>query len=442
MMGTIRAEGIGKFYKRYANRWSRLAEWLDPSENERHQKHWVLRDISFDIRAGESIGIIGHNGAGKSTLLKIITGTTQPSTGKAEITGRVAALLELGMGFHPDFTGRQNAYMSGQLLGYSIAEIATRMGEIEAFAEIGDYIEQPVRTYSSGMQVRLAFSVATCIRPDILIVDEALSVGDIYFQQKCFERIDGFAKAGTTLLFVSHAMGTILNLCDRAIFLKAGRVEFDGDPKSAVDLYQADLLMRLDKQPDQLRVEPAKNSEQTAAKKEGLGNASESGTALVSGEAGSVTTDAVDFLGARLLNSDGRATTTIVSDEDVILELTFLVRTQLRDPHVGFKVRDRYGIVLYGINSYRMNRNIGELAAGMAATFRFAFRARLASGEYTITVGFADQGCGEGSFERALNFQHGVHSFTVAENVHGPRWSGLVNLDARLESVDEQCKTI
>src|SRR5437868_6231977 len=187
-MSVIQVISIGKHYKRYPNRWSRLAEWLG-SKNSRHEKHWVLRDISFDVGAGESIGIIGHNGAGKSTLLKLITGTTQPSTGSATVQGRVAALLELGMGFHPDFAGRQNAFMSGQLLGYSNEEIAARMHDIEAFAEIGDYIDQPVRTYSSGMQVRLAFSVATCIRPDVLIVDEALSVGDIYFQQKCFERI-------------------------------------------------------------------------------------------------------------------------------------------------------------------------------------------------------------------------------------------------------------
>jgi len=159
-MSVIQVNSIGKHYKRYPNRWSRLAEWLG-SKNSRHEKHWVLRDVSFDVRAGESIGIIGHNGAGKSTLLKLITGTTQPSTGSATVTGRVAALLELGMGFHPDFAGRQNAYMSGQLLGYSNEEIAARMHDIEAFAEIGDYIDQPVRTYSSGMQeyVRTGWSM-------------------------------------------------------------------------------------------------------------------------------------------------------------------------------------------------------------------------------------------------------------------------------------------
>ena len=161
-----------------------LAEWLLPGDRPRHTLKWVLRDVSFTVAPGEAVGIIGLNGAGKSTLLKMITGTTQPTEGSVFMSGRVAALLELGMGFHPDFTGRQNAYMAGQLLGYSVEDIARLMPEIEAFAEIGDYIDQPVRVYSSGMQMRLAFSVATAIRPDTLIVDEALSVGDTYFQHK------------------------------------------------------------------------------------------------------------------------------------------------------------------------------------------------------------------------------------------------------------------
>ena len=183
-MGSIRVTQLGKAYKQYSTRWSRLLEWALPFLGERHQKKWVLKDVSFTVEPGEAVGIIGVNGAGKSTLLKMITGTTQPTSGKIEITGRVAALLELGMGFHPEFTGRQNVYMSGQLLGLTVEEIAQLMPDIEAFAEIGDYIDQPVRVYSSGMQVRLAFSVATAIRPDILIVDEALSVGDKYFSQK------------------------------------------------------------------------------------------------------------------------------------------------------------------------------------------------------------------------------------------------------------------
>jgi lipopolysaccharide transport system ATP-binding protein len=198
-MGSIHVAGLGKAYKQYPNRWSRLAEWLLPAGGPRHKLKWVLQDVSFQVAPGEAVGLIGINGAGKSTLLKLITGTTQPTTGGVQMQGKVAALLELGMGFHPDFSGRQNVVMAGQLLGLSIEEIAQLMPQIEAFADIGDYIDQPVRVYSSGMQMRLAFSVATARRPDILIVDEALSVGDAYFQHKSFDRIRQFRKEGTTL---------------------------------------------------------------------------------------------------------------------------------------------------------------------------------------------------------------------------------------------------
>src|SRR5690606_6737354 len=185
----------GKAYKEYPNRWARLAEWLVPFSKPRHRLKWVLQDVSFSVEPGQALGIVGINGAGKSTLLKMITGTTQPSSGQIHIQGRVAALLELGMGFHPDFSGRQNVFMAGQLLGLSMEELQALMPEIEAFAEIGPYMDQPVRTYSSGMQMRLAFSVATARRPDVLIVDEALSVGDAYFQHKSFNRIREFRQA-------------------------------------------------------------------------------------------------------------------------------------------------------------------------------------------------------------------------------------------------------
>jgi lipopolysaccharide transport system ATP-binding protein len=215
-----------------------------PFSPRRHHLHWVLQDIDFEIKPGESVGIVGVNGAGKSTLLKMITGTTQPTCGQIELEGRVAALLELGMGFHPDFTGRQNAFMAGQLLGMQVEEIEALMPQIEGFAEIGDAIDHPVRTYSSGMQMRLAFSVATARRPDILIVDEALSVGDAYFQHKSFERIRSFRKAGTTLLIVSHDRSAIQSICDSAILLENGRMAMHGKPEAVMDYYNAMLAER------------------------------------------------------------------------------------------------------------------------------------------------------------------------------------------------------
>lgn len=256
-MGTITVTNLGKAYKQYHTRWSRLVEWLLPGSKPRHNLHWVLQDINFTVSPGEAVGIIGINGAGKSTLLKMITGTTQPTTGNVKITGRVAALLELGMGFHPDFTGRQNAFMAGQLLGYGIEEISRLMPEIEAFAEIGDYINQPVRVYSSGMQVRLAFSVATMVRPDILIVDEALTVGDAYFQAKCYQRIAQFKEQGTTLILVSHSVGDIVKHCGRAILLKNGRVAVDDSSRIVTNHYLDELFGK----PPQENVREAGNVE-------------------------------------------------------------------------------------------------------------------------------------------------------------------------------------
>ncbi len=243
-MGQIRVSGLGKAYKQYPNRWSRLFEWLVPFSPPRHHLHWILREVEFTIEPGEAVGIVGVNGAGKSTLLKMIAGTTQPTCGEIRVAGRVAALLELGMGFHPDFTGRQNVFMAGQLLGMQVEEIQALMPDIEAFAEIGEAIEQPVRTYSSGMQMRLAFSVATARRPDILIVDEALSVGDAYFQHKSFERIRSFRKAGTTLLIVSHDRSAIQSICDSAILLEQGRMAMRGRPEEVMDYYNALLAER------------------------------------------------------------------------------------------------------------------------------------------------------------------------------------------------------
>jgi len=209
-MGKLVVSHLGKAYKRYAGKWARTLEWI--TGRPQHEQTWVLNDIHFTVHPGEAVGIVGVNGAGKSTLLKIITGTTQPTKGSVHTEGRVAALLELGMGFHPDFTGRQNVFMAGQLLGLQGDEIAACLPAIEAFAEIGDYIDRPVRTYSSGMQMRLAFSVATAVRPAVLIVDEALSVGDAYFQHKSFNRIREFGKQGTTLLIVSHDKAAIQSI--------------------------------------------------------------------------------------------------------------------------------------------------------------------------------------------------------------------------------------
>jgi lipopolysaccharide transport system ATP-binding protein len=418
-MGEIVVSGLSKAYRQYPGRWSRLAEWLLPGAGPRHQLKWVLQDVDFRITPGEAVGLIGVNGAGKSTLLKLITGTTQPTAGAIHTRGRVAALLELGMGFHPDFTGRQNVVLAGQLLGFAPSEIDALMPEILAFAEIGDYIDQQVRVYSSGMQMRLAFAVATCVRPDILIVDEALAVGDVFFQQKCFDRIERFTRAGTTLLFVSHSAGTILNICDRCILLRGGRIAFDGAPADALDLYQADLLARLDQAPDQIRIQDAAPAPRDRLQ-------------ALAGKTGSITTPAADCVGVRLLDRHGSECHAVLADQQATLQIDYLLHQAVADPHVGFKIRNRFGAVLFETNSYCMRQPPGPVAAGKVLTASFALPLSLFPDEYTVTVGLGAGGHGEGSFEQVLNYLHEVHSFVILPNPESITWSGLVNLRPQL----------
>jgi len=224
---------VSKVFRLYNNPTDRLMEWVLPVK--RHQEFHALRDITLEIPKGRTIGLIGQNGAGKSTLLKLITGTLLPTYGTMEIRGRVAALLELGTGFHPEFTGRQNIYVNGQLLGMSREELVKLEPEIIAFTELGPFIDQPVRTYSSGMVLRLGFSIAAAMNPELLIIDEALSVGDARFSQKCIRRIREFRDEGTTILFVSHDPGAVTTLCDEAVLLERGAVRSRGLPKDILE---------------------------------------------------------------------------------------------------------------------------------------------------------------------------------------------------------------
>ncbi|WP_175695646.1 ABC transporter ATP-binding protein [Burkholderia ambifaria] len=360
-MGTITVSNLGKAYKQYPTRWSRLVEWLDPRRKQHHTLHWVLRDVNFTVRAGEALGIIGINGAGKSTLLKMIVGTTQPTVGSVTMTGRVAALLELGMGFHPDFTGRQNVMMAGQLLGYSVDELLALMPEIEAFAEIGEYIDQPVRVYSSGMQVRLAFSVATARRPDVLIVDEALSVGDAYFQHKSFDRIREFRTQGTTLLIVAHDKAAIQAICDHAILLNAGRLEMEGPPEAVMDYYNAMLADRKD---HGIRQETLENG--------AVQTVSGTGEAVI---------DSVD-----LLDESGQPIEVAGVGQPVALRVKVRCVEAIPELVVGYMIKDRLGQTVFGTNTYHLKQVLVDLDAGQSVELHFEFTANIGVGSYSVAV--------------------------------------------------------
>jgi lipopolysaccharide transport system ATP-binding protein len=252
---TISLNNVSKCYKRYANPTDRLKELLLPGKS-RADEFWALRNINLDIPKGQTLGIVGRNGSGKSTLLQIIAGTLTATTGEVKVKGRISALLELGSGFNPEFTGRQNVFFNGRLLGLDQKEIETKFDEIAAFADIGDFIEQPVKTYSSGMFVRLAFAVATSVEPDILIVDEALAVGDAAFGRKCFARIKGIQDRGGTILFVSHTAAAVIELCDVAILIDHGELLLSGKPKLVTSNYHKLTYAPIDEQEslrDQIR---------------------------------------------------------------------------------------------------------------------------------------------------------------------------------------------
>jgi lipopolysaccharide transport system ATP-binding protein len=468
-MGSIHVNQLGKAYKQYPGRWSRLLEWMLPFLGQRHRLKWVLQDIDFHIAAGESVALIGVNGAGKSTLLKLITGTAQPTTGAVSTHGRVAALLELGMGFHPDFSGRQNAVMAGQLIGLSVEEVTALMPEIEAFADIGDYIDQPVRVYSSGMQVRLAFAVATAVRPDILVIDEALAVGDVFFQQKCYERIRAYCQAGTTLLFVSHAMGAVYSLCNRAILIAAGRVALDSSPREVIDLYNAHVLHQregkapppapqqqqagaatsaprgatppaADGQPAPAAAQAAVAAPAATAATAGIAaapaapggpDAPAAATAAASAEPATVGSFANGgaTLSAVGLYVDDQPAATIISDRMATIRVEGRFEQAYADPHLGFQIRNARGEAVFMTNTYCMRQSIGPVQPGEAVLAEFSFKASLAPGDYTITAGLAEGGAGEGDFRQTLARQQDASAFTVLRNLDAIVWSGIVNLD-------------
>lgn len=358
-MASIRVKALGKAYKRYPNRWSRLAEWCLPWVRSRHALNWVLREVSFDVSPGEAIGIVGMNGAGKSTLLKMLTGTTRPTRGEIKITGQVASLLELGMGFHPEFSGRQNVMMAGQLLGYTRQELHRLMPEIEAFAEIGEYIDQPVRLYSSGMQMRLAFAVATARRPDVFIVDEALSVGDAYFQHKSFDRIRQYREQGTTLLLVSHDKSAILAICDRALLLHQGRLLMTGEPESVMDFYNALLA-----DPEQHHVVQQRQSDGKMQTRSGTGEAS--------------------VVEVMLLNAEGQAVECVDVGQQVTLQLKVQVYADLDRLVLGYGIRDCHGQVMYGTNTELTEQVLEGVCAGQCVVFKVTFPASLGPGIYSV----------------------------------------------------------
>lgn len=421
---AISLKNISKCYKRYARPVDRLKEILLPSKSHA-QDFWALRDISLEIPKGETLGIIGQNGSGKSTLLQIIAGTLTPTTGQVYVNGRVSALLELGSGFNPEFTGRQNVFFNGQILGLSKEEIQAKYDEITSFADIGDFIDQPVKTYSSGMFVRLAFAVAVSVNPDIFIVDEALAVGDIYFQQKCFERIRSLKHCGTTLLFVSHDSAAVHRLCNRALLMETGALVLDAKPRQVIDFYEAKLLQKKDVQPDAVRIQVVSSNHNLTFQenKDYLGVNLETKEKEVVINAPEVVIKFIKFL-----DEADQQIEVVISEQFLQISIGVLFLQSFDDPHIGFKIRERTGEVIFETNTYCMGQELGRVESDTLLEICFKFKVPLVEGEYTITLGIADGVIGESSFKRTLLYAHNVAVLKVLRNKDSILWSGIVNL--------------
>lgn len=397
---AIDVQGVSKSYYVFDTPAQRLWQMVFRGRKKFFREHHVLENVSFRVGRGETVGVIGRNGAGKSTLLQIICGTLEASTGSVQVNGRVAALLELGAGFNPEFTGRENILMSAQILGLSEQQISERYDAIVAFADIGDHLEQPVKTYSSGMYMRLAFSVIAHVDADVLIVDEALAVGDAYFVQKCMRFLRGFTRKGGTLLFVSHDTTTVTSLCDRAVWIADGTIRMDDKPKKVSQAYLADMYRR--EQGDDAELAQMLSSA-------GLQDAEEFQDArrdlvissnLRNDLAISMFDPASDAFGrggvricdVRIRDAAGAPLSWMVGGEMVSLEVRFECKAAVHNLIVGFLVRNRQGLSLFGDNTYltHVEQQV-DAEAGQVWGARFAFRMPiLPAGEYSVSVAVSE----------------------------------------------------
>jgi ABC-type polysaccharide/polyol phosphate transport system ATPase subunit len=374
MTVALRVENVSKQYRIYERPGDRLKESLSRGLLRRHKEFWALSDINFEIEAGTTVGIIGPNGCGKSTLLQIISGTLAPTHGDVWHEGRIAALLELGAGFDPEFTGVENVYMNAGLLGLSKRETDALFPAIERFAEIGTFLYQPVKTYSSGMYVRLAFAIAASVEPDILIIDEALAVGDAVFQHRCLRRINELHERGATVLFVSHDAAAVRALCSRAILLRGGSVIADGEPVDVLNVYQKIVMER----------EQAYEAE-TAAISPATESFSDERLAPIS-YAYRHGDGSAEIVGAELSDSNHSRLEIADSGQPLTLRVRARFNKNVDDPVMGFLIRNSHGIHAYGTNTKVQRIDLGSVNSGEVVEVSFAFNCWLGVDQYSISL--------------------------------------------------------
>jgi lipopolysaccharide transport system ATP-binding protein len=397
MMSTaIEVDHLTKIYRLYHSPKDRLRELVSLNGRKFHHAFHALNDVSFKVEKGETVGIIGQNGSGKSTLLKLICGVTRPTSGSVKVNGRVSSLLELGAGFHPEFTGRDNVYMNGALTGFSREEMDHRLPDIEAFADIGEFIDQPVKNYSSGMLVRLAFAAAINVDPDILVVDEALSVGDMFFQAKCMLRMKKIIDNGVTVLFVSHDMGTIKGLCQKSVYLEKGQLADFGKASNVVGNYVRRMHLQMNHELKAQFENTAKMGENdrddsTPSQSENSRNVSE---IVVSTDHEGVFPDSVTrygdgrvrILDVKLLDGQRRPTKELTLREDFIIQVSVRFEKTLSTFAVGYSIRDLKGLALVGTVTTCNGIEMPSVQAGDVYVFEIKGSNRLTRGVYTVSI--------------------------------------------------------
>ena len=373
---VIQVKNLTKMYKLYDKPSDRLKEALGLTRKKLYKEHYALRDVNFDIQEGECVGIIGTNGSGKSTILKIITGVLTPTQGEVKVDGRISALLELGAGFNMEYSGLENVYLNGTMIGFSKEEIDARLDDILEFADIGDFIHQPVKTYSSGMFVRLAFAVAINIDPEILVVDEALSVGDVFFQAKCYHKFEEFKKQGKTILFVSHDLSSVSKYCDRVILLNKGVKLDEGSPKQMVDLYKQLLVGQ-----DPVKQQEADKEKKAAVQSEGTGNFQANPNML---EYGNRMAEIIHF---EVLDDRGMLSNTIEKGTEFKIRMKVHFNEDIQEPIMAYTFKNIKGTEITGTNTMFEKAQVARSGAGDECIVNFTQNMDLQGGEYLLSFG-------------------------------------------------------
>lgn len=413
---VISSKNLNKVYKLYNRPSDRLKESLNIFHKNYHREHYALKDISFDIYKGETVGIIGTNGAGKSTLLKIITGVLTPTSGELSIKGRISALLELGAGFNMDYTGIENIYLNGTMLGYSEKEIDKKLKDILDFADIGDFVYQPVRTYSSGMFVRLAFASAINIDPEILIVDEALSVGDVFFQAKCYNKFEEFKKMGKTILLVTHSMSTVMRYCDRVILLDKGRKLSEGSPAEMTDLYKK-VLVGSDGSYEE-KNEVIEQGGGSGLWKESLSLND------VQNSYGNGMAEIIDF---GIFDSKKRLTNTVEKGDYFTIKMKVRFKDEVKEPIFAFTVVNLQGLEIAGTNTMYEKANVAPQKQGDVVTVSFRQRMDIQGGDYLLSLGCTGYADGE------FTVYHRLYEVCGLNVVSEKNTTGFYDMNSKVE---------